>query len=271
MADGAGKAVSGQRAAVANGGPPLRRRPAVGAVMVVPGLSKSQRERLEIAAGLASGSMEHRRQAQAIVRRVEAELAELREARAVADDLDRAAERIAAEDGEVLASDAVEATFVTDRFGAVMRHQGDAVVKLSTVRRVSRVDGLKSAWQCGSLSDRAYAAGQWFRERLEATRPPVVTGSLEPGSCGSVEREASMAAAMSRGFAARELGLLCASMDVETARVLMAVAGEGRSLRAVSSGGREWAVCRERLVNGLALVEAWRKKTSGAPLLRGNG
>lgn len=233
------------------------------------GLTRSQRDRLEIAGTLAAGSVEQRRQAALMVRRVEAERAAAREAAAVERDLDIAEARILAEDGEVMTGTGVEAIFLTDRFGAVMRHQGEPVVKLTTVRRVSRVDGLTSAWRSGHVSDAGKVAGERYRSLVEQARPPVVTASLEPKSGGRVDREAAMAAAMSRGFAARTVSAIHEACGPDIARVLAAVAGEGRTLRSLGEAGNVRIANQSRLRFALRVVEITIKEVERSPLPEG--
>lgn len=227
--------------------------------MVIGGrvLTRSQRERLAEAEKLAGGGQAERRKAASLVRQVEAELAAARaegEVEAgIADTLERARARGEAFDVEVV--DVGEWRRNDD--GGLARRDGLPILDVKTHRRASRTDGLVSLYRAGSITDEEKRLADAFRALVEAARPPLKAGDLEPSRGGVVDRERSMAAAIARGFAAVRLSMVAHAVgDGRAYAVLDAVAGHGQTIRSLGSGGDLNALNKSRLKAGLAGLKA---------------
>ena len=199
-------------------------------------LTTSQAMRLTMAEKLAAGSVEDRRRAAVMVRGVRDEISLVRDAMAVeadiADSLARAAERGESFEAETV----VEGGFLTDGDGALLRVDGHLVADVVTVRRARRVDGVMSLFRSGRIDAEQKKVCDDLRGVWARSLAPVRTSSFELHSGGNVDREAPMAAAMERGFAGRLLAVINAGVGSEGAKVLMAVAGHGASVRSLASG-----------------------------------
>lgn len=220
-------------------------------------LNRWQQTALMRAAMLASGSVEQRRQAAALVRRVEQQLAGENEAEAVEAGIADTVERLRRTGAEVEVGDIEQAEFIRDRFGGVMRHQGEAMIKVTTVRRVSRVDGVESLWRAGGLSDGERQTALRYRSLYEAGLAPLGSslGDPERSTRQAVSSDRLVWAGLDRGAAlvyrteiGRRLG------DNRVVAVLDAVAGRGETIRSLGAGGDANGLNRARLRQALAVV-----------------
>jgi len=204
-------------------------------------LKPSQRVALAEAERLASGGLEERRKAAALVRAVEAELRAARDGVIVQDGVVDTLARAEAR-GEMFEVEAAEVgEWRRDGHGALVRIKGQPILDVKTVRRARRVDGLASLHRAGRLSDRQMETGRGLRSLFQAIMPPVGAASLEPviGASWS-DPEAPMAAAVQRGFDAEALSDMLALLTPAQVRVLHAVVARGLTLGALAGGGRRW-------------------------------
>ena len=223
-------------------------------------LNRAQAVALERAAVLAQGSIEERRQAATMVRRVESQLASAREAAAVEAGI---AESVVTLGGAAagVALEVVEtASFVRDTHGAVLRHQGEPVLKVEIATRAKRVDGLESLWKSGALDDQALEDGLLYRQTVDKAQASVGSSLNERTGTPRMNSDGAVWSALDRGYAALRLRLVRTAVgDARAMEVLDAVAGRGVTIRALAGGGDVRAGNVRRLV--LALREA-------GPLLR---
>lgn len=228
-------------------------------------ISACQADRLSRAVGLSIGSAEDRRQAAAIIRKVEAELAEARLVEVVDVGLNETIGRMKARGEEVEDGEAVEAEFIRDRFGAVMRHQGEPMLKTRRGRRISKVDGLKSLHRSGALSDAELGIANRVRILAEAARPPISSGQINPvrvdGGLAATSDDL-VAAAMSRGDASMRLSMIMKAANPYAA-LLSAVVIEGKSIRTCGADGNMRRANADRLKRILAVADGLR-------MVRGN-
>lgn len=234
-----------------------RKRAAVAVdVVVVNGraLNRSQALLLERAAELAGGSLEHRRQAQVLVRRVEAQLADAAEAAAVEADMARVASVAGA---EVVRVERVEvASFVRDAHGAVMRHQSEPVMKVEAVTRMRKVDGLESLLTSGALDRAAYEVGMLYRAAVARAQPSVASSLQERTGVARGSNDAAVVAGLERAIAGLRLRLVrTAVADDKAMAVLDGVAGRGVTVRSLVAGGDARARATGRLVAALRAAE----------------
>lgn len=211
-------------------------------------LNRAQAVALERAAVLATGSIEDRRQAAAMVRRVEGQLASAREAAAVeAGIVDSVIALGGAEAGVTL--EVVEtASFVRDTHGAVLRHQGELVLKVETATRAKRVDGLESLWKSGALDDQALEDGMLYRQTVAKAQASVGSSLNERTGAPRMNSDGAVWSALDRGLAAVRLRLVKAAVgDPRAMEVLDAVAGRGVTIRMLGGGGNE-RVCNTKLL-----------------------
>lgn len=238
-----------------------RAAPAPMAEPVVSGrkLSRGQRERLAEAEGLASGSLSDRRRAVSIIRAIERELFEAREAEAVEaaviDSLARARRR-----GEAFEVEDVEVgEWRRNEDGSLARRHGQIVLDVQTVRRASRVDGLASLYKAGSISDDAKRWGDSFRLLWDRAKPPMSTsdyGFKSQGHCDTGRMLVQVALSGSAGAVLSEIGrrLLKKTGDDRAFQVLCAVGGRGATVRSMGDGGEAKAANKARLVLALEVV-----------------
>ena len=228
-------------------------------------ISASQAERLLRATGLSIGSAEDRRQAAAIIRKVEAELAEARMVEVVDIGLDETIARMTARGEEVEDGEAVEAEFIRDRFGAVMRHQGEPMLKTKRGRRISRVDGLRSLHRSGALTDAEVGIANRVRALAEAARPPISSGQINPvrvdGGLAATSDDL-VVAAIGRGDASVRLTMIMRAANPYSA-LLSAVVIEGKSIRTCGEDGNMRRANAGRLKRILATAD-------GLQMVRGN-
>lgn len=222
-------------------------------------LSRGQRERLGEAERLAAGSWRDRQRAAAIVRAVERELAEAREAESTQAAIDAALDR-ARKRGEAFEVETVAVgEWRRDEDGALVRRKGELVFDVQTVRRASRVDGLVSLYRSGALDDRQKQTGDRFRQLWERAVPPMAVSDPTPklgGAPDCARMLVQVALAGSAGAVVREIGVRLATRtgDGKAFEVLCAVAGRGLTLRAISSGGDVNTGNRQRLIDALGMV-----------------
>lgn len=222
-------------------------------------LTRAQANDLKRAAQLAKGSNEQRRQAAAILREVERQLAQASEAERVEAGLNET--RALAGSGLVV-EHIEEARFVTDAHGCVVRHEGELVVRVERAKRLRRVDGLASLLQAGTLSLELYEIGMLYRTMLLRSQAPVGSSLGERSGVQAVNSDGAVWAALERGYAALRLRLVkVAVRDDRALMVLDAVAGKGQSLRSVSGGGKAVALDGRRLVEALRIAGPLLKTT----------
>lgn len=218
-------------------------------------LTRSQRGRLETAAGLATGGLEERRKAAAMVRTVEAELREAREITAVTAGLSETLGALRARGVEVVEEEVTEGVWRRDEAGAMVRVKGQPVLDARSVRRMRRADGLLSLHRSGALSDEDLERADRYRALYASAQPPVGTSGLDAQLGGIVDREAPMVAAITRGKAAVLLGEIRKAVGARAADVLEAVAGRGESLRSLVGGGNRWQANRDVLASSLTAAD----------------
>lgn len=224
-------------------------------------LSRSQRERLALAEGLAAGGWRDRQRAAHIVRVVEAELAAVRLGqdveRGIEDTLARADAR-----GEAFEVDVVDVgDWRRDAMGGLVRRDGQPVLDVQRVRRASRVDGLASLMRAGSLTVDEVQAAETFRVLYDQARPPVSVSGLEPSAGGGVDSGRMLVQVAMAGRALADIGIIRAWIVRETggaaaADVVEAVAGRGVTIASMGTGGNAKASNLRRLKAGLAAVKA---------------
>lgn len=231
-------------------------------------LNASQAARLDRAGRLAAGSLDDRRRAARLVRSVADELAAEAEAEAVEADMERALAHLGP---DAAWETVVEAEFLCDQDGAPLRSDGQLIAKTRSVRRVSRVDGLTSLWRAGALSEAERSVGEAYAALYASAMPPVRVSSYDGGSGGgrSLDKEAIMAAAMTRGFAARLLGEIRAACGDRNADVLEAVAGRGATVRSLGWSGKSAMRITQGLRDSLKVTANLLEKERSRSLDRG--
>lgn len=223
-------------------------------------LNRAQAVALERAAELAKGSVEQRWQAAAMVRRVEGQLSSAREAAAVEAGIVETVSVLGGEKAGVALEVVETASFVRDGHGAVLRHQGEPVLKVETATRAKRVDGLVSLYQSGSLSGAEHEDGMLYRYMVSKAQASVGSSLNERTGAPRMNSDGAVWSALDRGYAAVRLKLVVAAVgDARAMAVLDAVAGRGVTIWSLGGGGDVRAGNVRRLV--LALREA-------GPLLR---
>ncbi|MGE7196901.1 hypothetical protein [Brevundimonas naejangsanensis] len=215
-------------------------------------LNRAQAEALERAAVLAKGSIEERRQAAAMVRRVERQLSAAREAAAVAAGIAETVKALGGSDAGVAVEVVETATFVRDTHGAVLRHQGEPVLKVETATRAKRVDGLESLLKSGALGADDHEAGLLYRRMVARAQASVGSSLNERSAAPRMSSDGAVWSALERGYAALRLRLVRAAIgDERSMAVLDAVAGRGITIRTLGGGGDVRAANVRRLVSAL--------------------
>lgn len=215
-------------------------------------LDRGQALALERAAMLASGSVEQRRQAAALVRGVERQLGAAEQARDVAAGVVETVAVLGGQRVEVVVEEVEVAAFERDRHGAVVRHQGEPVLRSETVRRARRVDGLTSLLQSSALTQAEYETGMLYRRMVERAQASVGSSLGERTGVASVSSDKAVWAAIERGLAAVRLRLVRRAVgDARAMVVLDAVAGRGVTVRSLGGGGRGSMQDGQRLVAAL--------------------
>lgn len=227
-------------------------------------LSRQQAVDLERAAQMASGSLEARRQAATLVARVTAELA----ASAEAEDVAQVAVRLQrAPGGDDITVETVErAAFVRDARGRVALHQGEPVLKVEVARRVRRVDGLASLLERGAISPAQYDVMMMYRAALDRAQPHLSSALAGErlGQSRQDDDDAQVKRALARGVEAVRLRLVRQAVgDDQAFTVLHAVAGEGKSLRSISGGGRSTVLDKALLLAAVDKAEPWLRLPCG--------
>lgn len=254
-----GRSVSLQAKMLASAAGKAGARKAVATVetVVVNGQKLNRRQVLDLqrAAELASGSVEQRRQAAALVRGVERQLASAAHAVAVQSGVAETVQALADQQVAVVVEDVETASFVRDAHGAVVRHQGEPVLKVETSRRARRVDGLASLLQSGSLTPADYDTGMLYRRMVERAQAPVGSSLGERSGSASVSSDKAVWAAIERGLCAVRLRLVKHAVgDARAVAVLDAVAGRGTTVRSIGGGGRRAMQDTQSLVSALRVA-----------------
>ena len=218
-------------------------------------LNRAQAEALERAAILAKGSIEERRQAAAMVRRVERQLSAAREAAAVAAGIAETVKALGGSDAGVAIEVVETASFVRDTHGALLRHQGEPVLKVETATRARRVDGLESLLKSGALGADDHEAGLLYRRMVAKAQASVGSSLNERSAAPRMSSDGAVWSALERGYAALRLRLVRAAIGDERAMaVLDAVAGRGVTIRTLAGGGDVRAANVRRLVRALRVA-----------------
>ncbi|WP_278069884.1 hypothetical protein [Brevundimonas sanguinis] len=218
-------------------------------------LNREQAEALERAAILAKGSIEDRRQAAAMVRRVERQLSAAREAAAVAAGIVETVQALGGADVGVAVEVVETASFVRDTHGAVLRHQGEPVLKVETATRAKRVDGLESLLKSGALDAHDHEAGLLYRRMVAKAQASVGSSLNERSAAPRMSSDGAVWSALERGYAALRLRLVKAAIgDERSMAVLDAVAGRGITIRTLAGGGDVRAANVRRLVRALRVA-----------------
>jgi hypothetical protein len=201
-------------------------------------LNRAQAVALERAAVLAVGSIEERRQAAAMVRRVEGQLRSARDAAAVEAGITETVATLGGKKAGIETELVETASFVRDGHGCVVRHQGEPVLKVETATRAKRVDGLESLWKSGALSDQALADGMLYRQTVAKAQASVGSSLNERAGAPRMNSDGAVWAALDRGLSAVRLRLVkTAVADARSMEVLDAVAGRGVTIRTLAGGG----------------------------------
>ena len=222
-------------------------------------LSRGQRERLGEAERLAEGSPAERRKAAVMVREVERELADAREAAETEVTIAKALAR-ARRHGEAFEVEAVDVgEWRRNEDGSLARRNGQLVLDVQTVRRASRIDGLANLYKAGVIDDHAKQRGDAFRVLFDRATPPMALSAASVstgGGCDPGRMLVKVAVAGSAGAVVKEIGcrLLGQTGDGRAFGVLCAVAGRGASILSLGAGGNRRAANRDRLVLALATV-----------------
>lgn len=219
-------------------------------------LSDAQRVRLGQASKLAAGTPAERREAAAIVRGVEAEIAASRDQveteRCVARALERA--RRAGEAVEI--EEVVVGEWRRDEDGALVRRRGELVLDTQTVRRASRVDGLASLYKSGALTDDEKRTGDELRSMFEKAMPPMSVSAYGSTQAGFKDVGHMLVSVAEAGEALADLDRLRRAVgDARTWAVVEAVAGRGATIRSLGAGGDLNMANRQRLKTGLATLK----------------
>lgn len=218
-------------------------------------LNRAQAVALERAAVLAQGSIEERRQAAAMVRRVEGQLASAREAAAVEAGIVESVIALGGVEAGVTLEVVETASFVRDTHGAVLRHQGEPVLKVETATRAKRVDGLESLWKSGALDDRALADGMLYRQTVAKAQASLGSCLAERTGAPRMNSDGAVWSALDRGLAAVRLRLIKTAVgDPRAMEVLDAVAGRGVTIWTLGGGGNERACNIKLLVRALGVA-----------------
>jgi hypothetical protein len=219
-------------------------------------LSRYQRERLAEAEGLASGSLSDRRRAASIIRDIERELLEARTSEAVEAAIDDTLARAQAR-GEAFEVETVDVgEWRRNDDGSMARRHGQIVLDVQTVRRASRVDGLANLYKSGSITDETKRSGDTYRVLLERAMPPVSVSGLSASGGGGHDPGRMLEKVALAGCASAVVTEIARRIaDQRTLDVLNAVAGQGRTLRSLGNGGDLNHANKQRLVDGLAVVE----------------
>ncbi|QTC88177.1 hypothetical protein [Brevundimonas pondensis] len=218
-------------------------------------LNRAQAEALERAAVLAQGSIEERRQAASMVRRVEGQLASAREAAAVEAGIVDSVIALGGAEADVTLEVVETASFVRDTYGAVMRHQGEPVLKVETATRAKRIDGLESMWKSGALDDQALADGMLYRQTVAKAQASVGSSLNERAGAPRMNSDGAVWSALDRGYAALRLRLVKTAVGEERAMALLdAVAGRGVTIWSLGGGGDVRAGNIKRLAKALQVA-----------------
>ncbi|MNS13122.1 hypothetical protein D3C72_447090 [compost metagenome] len=218
-------------------------------------LNRTQAVALERAAELAKGSVEQRRQAAAMVRRVEGQLASAREAVAVEAGIVETVAVLGGKKAGVALEMVETASFVRDGHGAVLRHQGEPVLKVERATRAKRVDGLASLYQSGALSGAEHEDGMLYRHMVAKAQASVGSSLNERTGAPRMNSDGAVWAALDRGYAALRLRLVKSAIGNDrTMEVLDAVAGRGVTIRTLGGGGDVRGGNTKRLVQALRIA-----------------
>lgn len=218
-------------------------------------LNRAQAVALERAAVLAQGSLEERRQAASMVRRVEGQLASAREAAAVEAGIVESVVALGGAEAGVTLEVVETASFVRDTHGAVLRHQGEPVLKVETATRAKRVDGLESMWKSGWLDDQGLADGMLYRQTVAKAQASVGSSLNERTGAPRMNSDGAVWSALDRGLAAVRLRLIKTAIgDARAMEVLDAVAGRGVTIRTLGGGGNERVCNTKLLVSALGIA-----------------
>lgn len=218
-------------------------------------LNRTQAVALERAAELAKGSVEQRRQAAAMVRRVEGQLASAHEAVAVEAGIVETVAVLGGEEAGVALEVVETASFARDGHGAVLRHQGEPVLKVERATRAKRVDGLVSLYQSGALSGAEHEDGMLYRQMVAKAQASVGSSLNERTGAPRMNSDGAVWAALDRGYAALRLRLVVTAVgDARAMEVLDAVAGRGVTVWSLGGGGDVRAGNVKRLVLALRVA-----------------
>lgn len=227
-------------------------------------LNRAQVVALERAAVLAKGSIEERRQAAAMVRRVEGQLAAAREAAAVEAGIVETVAALGGVEAGVTLEVVETASFVRDAHGAVLRHQGEPVLKVEAATRAKRVDGLESLLKSGALDAQAHEDGMLYRRMVARAQASVGSSLNVRAAAPSMNSDGAVWSALERGYAALRLRLVKAAIGDERAMaVLDAVAGRGVTIWTLGGGGDVRAGNVRRLALALRVAGPLLRTTDG--------
>lgn len=225
-------------------------------------LNRAQAVALERAAVLATGSIEERRQAASMVRRVEGQLASAREAAAVEAFVSKRVEAMADVTSGIAAEVIETASFVRDAHGAVMRHQGEPVLKVETATRAKRVDGLESLLKSGKVDAHLHEDGMLYRQMVARAQASIGSSLNEPTGVRRMNSDGAVWSALDRGYAALRLRVVKAAIgDDRTMAVLDAIAGRGVTIWSLGGGGDVRNGNIKRLVQALRIAGPFLRTT----------
>lgn len=222
-------------------------------------LTRDQALALHRAADLAKGGAYERVRAAALVREVERDIAQASEADAVAEGV---AETVALQGGKAAGlrrEVAVEASFLRDERGGLVRNDGELIVRLERVKRMRRDDGLANLLSSGALTSKQFAVGQLYRVTMAKASPSSRSSLCERESGGaSGGSDAAIWSSLDRAYAALRLRLVREAVGDECAYALLnAVAGHGKTIRSLGSTGRAAIADAKKLAAALDVAERW--------------
>lgn len=222
-------------------------------------LSRDQALALRRASELAKGSSADRMRASAIVRDVERAIAGATEAEAIAAGVAETVSLQGGEAGGLINEEAVEPSFVRDERSALVRHEGELIVRVERVKRIRRDDGLANLLASGALTSEQFEIGQMYRVASAKAAPSTRSSLCErEGGSTSGSSDAAVWSALDRAYAALRLRLVRAAIGDDRAfAVLDAVAGRGETIRSLGSGGGTKARNVACLVSALGVADRW--------------
>lgn len=147
--------------------------------------------------------------------------------------------------------------------------RGEKVVpyKAEGAMRIKGRDGLGSLFDSGKLSEVQWNTGLAYRALYEAVGPSALgsqLGNVSEGSAARASTDAMVRHGLHRAYAGVRLTAAEAAVGCpDRVAVLRAVAGEGHTVRSLTTSGHVRTVMTDRLVEDLAKVARSLTETGG--------